>query len=334
MRAVVALSLVLLACSHAPQEGAADAGGATDATAATDGSADAAFASEVSPPEGGGAATDGPGIADSGKTPEGGPTTRSAGCGTAPPHSANYAATTTDGNGTTRSYAVMLPSPYDKDTALALTVAYHGAGGTVAQAEAFGIQSGTGASSSSFFLFPQGIDFQTYGVGWDDTCGGYDMPLFDHMLSDIEAHYCIDLSRVFVAGFSWGCDQVTALTCCRGDRIRAMSGASCTDEYSDASAYQTYDNLKCPDLGSTAIRFTHDASGGDSAYPKPLFTTTSQLFQFFSGCPPFTGTIPPDACHTYAGCADPFIECPYTNLGHATPSGWGTDTWSFFDSFQ
>ena len=271
---------------------------------------------------------------DAGVDTDGGRKISSDGCGTTPPHTGNSAATTTDGRGTTRDYEVYLPASYDKTKPLALTFAYHGAGGNSSQSEAFGIQNGAGAADASIFVFPQGVAFQTYGVGWDDTCGGYDMVFFDHMVADIESHYCVDTTRVFAAGFSWGCDQVTALTCCRGDKIRAVSGASCTDEFGKADDPTTYANLACPALGGTGIRFTHDASGGDTAYPAPLFTTTSKLFQTLSGCPSFSGSLTANACHTYAGCTDTFIECPYAALGHATPSGWGGDTWSFFATYH
>jgi hypothetical protein len=113
-----------------------------------------------------------------------------------------------------------------------------------------------------------------------------------------------------------------------------VSAASCTDEYGNPDDYKTYNNLPCPTAANTPIRFTHDASGGDSAYPKPLFTTTSELYESFNGCPTSSGTLPPNVCTTHSSCASEFIECPYTDLGHATPSGWGAATWQFFSTFH
>jgi polyhydroxybutyrate depolymerase len=340
-RALVLFSLALAGCgsSEAPRDGGADgsshpakdAGGDERLVPDATHSIDAGDSGSLAETGGAGDAAD---AGDASHTPDSGPSSLSAGCGTTPPHGASYTGSTTDGNGKTRSYDVLLPAPYSNSTPLALTFAFHGAGATSSTAEGFGIQGGTGAASASVFVFPQGIPFQTYGVGWDDTCGGYDMPFFDHMVNDIESSYCIDTKRLFVAGFSWGCDFVTALDCCRGNEVRAVSAASCTDEYGKSDDYTTYDNLACPTKTQAAIRFTHDASGGDSAYPKPLFTTTSQLYQSFNGCPTFTGSLTPNVCTPYAGCADPFIECPYTGLGHATPSGWGSDTWAFFASFH
>ena len=253
----------------------------------------------------------------------------SAGCGLTGAPTGDLNLTTTDGNGTTRQYEVLVPTTYDSADALALAFVYHGAGATSATAKGFGLQDAPGAANAGIFVFPQGIAYENYGVGWDDLCGGYDMVFFDHMLASLESAYCIDESRVYVAGFSWGCDQVTALACCRGDRLRAIGAASCTDEYADAGIYQTYDNLPCPVQKGVPIRFTHDASGGDSAYPKPLFTTTSELYRSFNACGSASTPVSPSPCESYTSCAQDFIECPYPNLGHALPPNWGDDTWSF-----
>ena len=227
----------------------------------------------------------------------------------------------------TRDYEVLVPASYNPSVALALTFAYHGAGGTSAYAKLYGLQDAPGAAAASIFVYPQGVPYQTYGVGWDDSCTGHDIPFFDNMVASLEATYCIDPKRVFVAGFSWGCDQVTALACCRGDKIRAVSAASCTDEYKDPSDYKTYQS--CPVTNSAAIRFTHNTTG-DSGYPAPLFATTTTLYRSFNGCSATATPTSPSPCRAFGGCRNPFIDCPYDNLAHATPDGWGRDTWTFF----
>ena len=100
---------------------------------------------------------------------------------------------------------VTLPVP------LPLSFVYHGVGATETVAKSSGLQDAPGAAASGIFVYPQGIPFQTYGVGWDDTCAGYDMVFLDRMVAALEARYCIDTKRIFVAGFSWG----------RGPRDRA-----------------------------------------------------------------------------------------------------------------
>ena len=241
--------------------------------------------------------------------------------------------TVTDGRGTPRDFIVRVPAGYDGDKPLAVTFVFHGLNGKAADAPAYGIQDGTGAAEASLFVFPQGVTFENDGVGWDDTCGGYDMVFFDRMLADIEAQYSVDGSKVFVAGFSWGGDFVTALACCRGDKIRGIAAAACTDEFRDPADYRTYANLACPVANRAAIRFTHDANG-DSAYPAPLFATTSKLFQSMNACSSSAAEANPGSCVSYAGCANRTVECVKPGIGHSPGPNWGAETWDFFSSLK
>jgi len=236
-------------------------------------------------------------------------------------------------DGKTRSYELLVPSSYDPSKPLALSFVYHGAGGTPETAKAFGLQDAAGAKDASIFVFPQGIAFQNNGVGWDDSCGGYDVVLFDEMLRAIQATYCVDPKRVFVAGFSWGCDHAAALACCRGDKVRAIAAGSCVDEFNDKSDYRTYVNLPCPAKASPGIRFTHDVNG-DPGYPGPLFATTSALFRSFNGCATTAAPVDPSPCKSFTGCTSPLVECAYSGLGHALPPGWNAETWAFFSTFR
>jgi polyhydroxybutyrate depolymerase len=195
------------------------------------------------------------------------------------------------------------------------------------------LQNAPAAANAAIFVFPQGIPYQNYGVGWNDLCGGYDMVFFDHMLAALESTYCVDPTRVFAAGFSWGCDQVTALLCCRGGDLRAIAAASCSDEFQGTADGGQYDNLPCPAAGTTAIRFTHDANG-DQGYTLLDFELTSALYRDLDFCAASASPVPPAPCETYAGCRAPYIECPYPGLGHALPSGWAADTWTFFSKLQ
>jgi polyhydroxybutyrate depolymerase len=52
-----------------------------------------------------------------------------------------------------------------------------------------------------------------------------DEPYFRAVMADIEAHYCIDLSQVFVSGFSSGAWEAYTLGCAAADLIRGISAA-------------------------------------------------------------------------------------------------------------
>jgi poly(3-hydroxybutyrate) depolymerase len=263
--------------------------------------------------------------------------TASAGCGGQthlPAGPSN--ATTTDGNKRARTFRLQVPSHYDPAKPYPLIFVFHGAGGTSAQSYAWGLQNVSGASDSGIFVFPDGIGFQKFGVGWDDTSTGYDLPFFDNMVNDVETRFCVDTTRLFAAGFSWGGDFVTTLVCDRGGLLRAAAANSATDEYKDSGNYATYQNMPCPATARPAVRFTH-AKGGDSQYPAPYFSTTSKLFQHLNSCGPAMTAATSGAlsCESFTGCASDYTECSFdARIGHALPPNWAADTWAFFSTFK
>lgn len=239
---------------------------------------------------------------------------------------------------------------------------FHGLGGTSDAAIGFGIQDAEGALASAIFVYPQGSvytstpgDAQAHSrVSWFDHCGSVDMTFVRNILASIEANYCIDHKRIFAAGFSWGCDFITALNCCEGTLLRGISAASCTNEYNkavvanvqDPNYYLNYNNLNwagvCRGNGNAAIRFAHDSSGGDASYVAPSFTHTSYLYCSMNSCSNASiavnsTTLKPassSVCSWFKSCRSPFVECSYLNLGHALPANWGSDTWQFFSSLK
>jgi poly(3-hydroxybutyrate) depolymerase len=288
----------------------------------------------------------------------------SAGCGKTGQATGALHLTISDGKTPNRSYKLKVPTNYNPQVPLPIVMAFHGLGGSSDAAIGFGIQDGEGASASAIFVYPQasvytgtGIteDAQALGqVGWFDQCGSVDMTFVKNILASIEANYCVDQKRIFAAGFSWGCDFITALNCCEGTLLRGISAASCTDEYnkglvanvSDQNYYLNYNNLDsagvCRGRGSAAIRFTHDSSGGDPGYAAPSFTHTSHLYRSMNSCSNTSKAVDPttlkpvssSVCSSFNSCASPFVECSYRNLGHALPANWGNDTWQFFSSFK
>ncbi len=267
--------------------------------------------------------------------------TTSAGCGKLAAQIGSFKLSTTDGLGTARTFLVQVPANYNPTKAYGLTFVFHGAAASSSQSQSWGLQNVSGASDSSLFVFPDGIAFKGYGVGWDDRTNGYDMPFFDNMVKKMESTYCVNPARVFAAGFSWGGDFVTALSCNRGTVLRAVAINSSDDEFTDHANYLTYQDLPCASPSHPPVRFEH-AVGGDSAYPAPDFATTSKLLQSFNKCSSVCGvasvsvpsSTPTMACVSFNGCGSQLIECSFdASIGHALPPNWASDTWAFFLTF-
>jgi poly(3-hydroxybutyrate) depolymerase len=262
---------------------------------------------------------------------------KSSGCGAPSVHTGVLNLKSTDGDNRIRTYLLQVPAAYDPSRPYALIFVFHGAGGNSQSSYSSGLQNAGGASANAVFVFPDGIPFKNLGIGWDDTTDGYDLPFFDHILRDLAATYCIDTARVFVTGFSWGGDFVTALACNRGDKIRAVVANSTDDEFSDSSNYMTYQDLPCQSHKHPALRFQH-AVGGDRAYPAPDFATTSRLFKYLNSCSAEGTVVEPRttvmSCVAYKSCASEYTECFFdSKIGHALPPNWAGDTWAFFSSF-
>jgi poly(3-hydroxybutyrate) depolymerase len=261
----------------------------------------------------------------------------SPGCGKHPVKTGTFTMSTKDGAGRTRTFLIVVPSVYNPNNGYPIIAVYHGEGETSADSHAWGLQDGA-ANGHGIFVFPQGINYEKYGVGWDDTTKGYDLPFFDNMVEEVEAAYCINTGRIFAAGFSWGGDFVTALTCNRGDKIRAVAVNSATDEYNNNANWKTYQDLPCASPTHSAMRFEH-AVGGDSAYPAPDFASTSSLYKSFNTCAatstPYHTTTNTMSCVSHNSCSKEFIECSFEDsIGHLLPPHWATDTWAFFLTFH
>ena len=264
-------------------------------------------------------------------------TTKTQGCGKKAPRTGEFNLTTTDGNKKTRTYLVQIPSGYSDTRAYPLIFVFHGAGGNASQAYSWGLQNVSGASEDAIFIYPDGIQYKNYGVGWDDSKTGYDLPFFDNMVKNTEGAYCVNPQHVFAAGFSWGGDFVTALACTRGAVLQAIEVNSATDEYRTKSDSHTYQNSPCPSSVHPNVRFQH-AFSGDSEYPAPLFATTSSLFQRFNTCStsktPVKSSLSGMSCYSYNSCSKTLVECSFpSSIGHNLPTNWAKDTWAFFASF-
>lgn len=224
-------------------------------------------------------------------------------------------------DGTDRSFIVMAPDAIDPDAPLSLVFVFHGNGGNGEGMKGMGIQNAPGARENAVFVFPDGLPFKGFGVGWNGYCDGYDMELFDTMIATLSADYCVDPARIFAAGFSWGGDMCQSLACCRGEVVRAIA---------PASGPELYPSGECQGSGRPAFRMTY---ADNDAYPPEMFDERIEFYRTEHGCSETSTPIEPSPCIAYDGCDEPVIACEYAGLGHAWPADYGVETWSFFSQF-
>jgi polyhydroxybutyrate depolymerase len=115
-----------------------------------------------------------------------------------------------------RTFHVWTPSTYDGSRALPVVVAVHGMG-----SDGRGFQHWfkmeTHVEDSAIVVYPD-----SQKTLWD-IHGDTDLQFFDTMLDGLAAGYCIDRTRVFAVGFSYGGKMVHHLGCKRTSRFKAIS---------------------------------------------------------------------------------------------------------------
>lgn len=161
----------------------------------------------------------------------------------------------------------------------------------------------------TIFVVPQGLVNAGGGAGWANP-NNRDVNFTDEMLAAISADLCIDTSRVFTTGFSYGAGMSVALACVRPEKFRAAV------VYAPAfiSGVQ-------PAQCTTPIAF-FESHGVDD--PIINYQTGLNVLSTFTGLNGCTAATPPEpapdghTCVSYDGCSAPTRFCSF-GAGQGNP---------------
>jgi polyhydroxybutyrate depolymerase len=224
--------------------------------------------------------------------------------------------------GTQREYILKLPSNYDTNTAYKLVFGWHWRGGTAENVASGAIGGGAyyglekQANGTAIFVSPNGID-----NGWANT-GGRDMAFLKAMLAFFNSKLCIDQTRIFSTGFSFGGMMSDAIGLDMADVFRAiapMSGAI----YSGGNRSSTK---------PIAVWMSH--GDADDVVPIADGEAALKIFLKNNGCGTQTAAVTPSPCVAYDGCTAgyPVHYCKFSG-GHMSPSFASQAIWQFFSQF-
>jgi hypothetical protein len=320
MRRCFAWSLLVLFCGAASACGESRAVGLSDGGAGTTGAAGDATKRGMSGASGAAGTT---GAAGTGAS-----TSRSSGCGQIPqqgfekyvmydevvPNVASaYAATYTN-----RIYWVRLPATYDPDRAYPTVLLGPGCGAS-GQAP---IPLQQASKEDAILVGLNGIN-NCFNKDAADTPEG---PYFDETLKNVEAAFCVDKSRIFVAGFSSGSWLTSYLGCTRAGTIKAQ--ASVAGGLPPVPACQ----------GAIPAMYVSDTDDNKNS-PATVMMALERV-RVANGCS--NDTVPydfgvPSPCVKYKGCKDgyPLVWCLTSGVGHADQSQTQISTegfWHFWTS--
>ena len=134
---------------------------------------------------------------------------------------------TIDVSGTTRQYILTLPANYDPRHVYPLLFAFHGGsydaqwvvdGDPPQSGPYYGIQAE--ANDTVILVAPQALS-----GSWTNQ-SGRDVAYVDAMISRFESQLCVDQSRIFATGFSFGAIMTIALGCNDSSKFRAVAAMS------------------------------------------------------------------------------------------------------------
>lgn len=260
--------------------------------------------------------------------------TGSVGCGKTP--SLVNGTRTVQSGGQSRQYILDIPSNYDKSHAYKLVFGFHWSGSNMTDVATgqtvardkwayYGLKAL--ANNSTIFIAPQGID-----AGWANT-NGRDLVFTDDILNQVKTDLCIDTTRIFSVGFSYGGGMGYALACDRPDVFRAV-------------AVQSGAQLSGCVEGKKPIAYF-----GASSLTETMGRGLGQKMAERNGCTAQEIPLPAAGsnshiCIQYQGCNDgyPVEWCTHTSGHQAAPYDGGAGdnadktwvpgkVWSFFSQF-
>ncbi|GGS06223.1 hypothetical protein GCM10010269_51550 [Streptomyces humidus] len=265
--------------------------------------------------------------------------TATAGCGKAPGLASGTH--TLQVNGKSRSYILKVPDNYDRNHAYRLVFGFHWLGGTSTDvATGRTVENGAWAyyglqrlaNNSTVFVAPQGLN-----NGWANS-GGEDVAFTDAMISQVEGALCVDTTRLFSVGFSYGAAMSYALACTRATVFRAVAVQSggqlsgCSGG-SQPIAYLGIHGIRDNVLGISGGRGLRDRfvrNNGCAAQnpPEPAQGSRTHRITTYSGC---------SAGHPveWAAFDEGHIAAPQDGAGGDSGSRtWApAEVWKFFTQF-
>lgn len=124
-------------------------------------------------------------------------------------------------SGVTREYLVTLPVDYDAQKPYALIFAFHGLGGDREQLRSY-MNMERPADAEAILIYPGGLETDR-GAGWALDADSDDLIFVDRLLEQYTQELCIDETRIFATGHSYGGCMSNSVGCFRGDVFRAIA---------------------------------------------------------------------------------------------------------------
>lgn len=246
-----------------------------------------------------------------------------------------------------RSFFVALPEDYDPQREYALVVGFPGSNFTGERMRRYlDLEEG---NSDTVFVYPD--PRWRHFPEWSGTTGGWllgpevhpaqgeqDLVFVEALLDHMEANYCIDRSRVFATGQSWGGDMSHVVACYLGERFTASVPVAAARPYWVEDDEDRF--VDCPGQTQVWTMFGEgDDYFGEQHYPGQFGDECRDFWLDERTCQGLEGReeLPwgePGECVRYEGCSSEVRYCLYDEAsGHQLPPYYARATMDWFRSF-
>jgi len=221
-------------------------------------------------------------------------------------------------NGLNREYVLDIPSNYNQNNPYKLVFGWHWRGGSANDVVGQGYYGMKSLSNNSaIFVAP---DRAAGTDGWTNA-NGRDIAFLQSMLTQLKSSLCIDESRIFSTGWSYGGMMSFAVGRELPTTFRAIapvSGAFLTPHVDSGSA--------------TAAWIAH--GNNDTVVSQSSGIQARDAYLRANGCSNTTVPVQPSPCVEYQNCSSgkPVVWCSF-NGGHTQPSFYSSGAWNFFNRF-
>jgi len=201
---------------------------------------------------------------------------------------------------------------------------------------------GDQTDGKTIFVVPQGLISPSGGAGWENP-NNRDVNFTDELLAAISADLCIDTSRVFTTGFSYGAGMSVALACVRPEKFRAaivyepafisgVNAAQCTAPIALFQSHGVDDQILNYATGLNVLN-TFTSVNGCTAMTPPDPPQNGHTCVSFDNC-----SVPTRFCNFGSGEGNPFNTSLRGHYPAAKDPGQTTswipaEAWSFITQF-
>jgi poly(3-hydroxybutyrate) depolymerase len=228
---------------------------------------------------------------------------------------------TVNGTTTTRQYYVKLPSNYNASQAYPVVFEFHYLGGSAEGIFNDNMYNVRPNFANAIYVIPQGLAGSDGNRGWPNT-NNQDIDFTQAMVSTIESSYCVDQSRIFSMGFSYGGMMSITIGCLLPNVFRAIgveSGFSIV--------------YNCNPSHEIAVWQTQGDQ--DTTVTPANAEAARDIFVKLNHCSSTTQAVNPSPCVAYDNCDTgyPVTWCLISGESHAMWNQAGPAIATFFKQF-